>query len=151
MMRLSKLISTSLGIGYIGKGAGSVAAAVCCLAWYFIQIRGVNTPATFAVITLLFFAGVWAASVVEREWGKDPNRVVIDEVQGMCVSLFMLPVTWKYVLLAFILFRFFDITKPLFIRKAEALPSGWGVMMDDLLAGICSNVILQLVAKGNLL
>ncbi|RFM27619.1 phosphatidylglycerophosphatase A family protein [Deminuibacter soli] len=151
MMRFSKLISTSLGIGYIGKGAGSVAAAVCCFAWYFIQIRGVSTPATFAAIVLLFFAGVWTASVVEREWGKDHNRVVIDEVQGMCVSLFLIPVSWKFVILGFILFRFFDITKPLFIRKAESLPAGWGVMMDDLLAGICSNVVLQLIVKSGLL
>lgn len=150
-MRFSKIISTSLGIGYIGKGAGSVAAAVCCLAWYFIQIRGVNTMATFIAIVLLFFLGVYTASVVEAEWGKDHNRVVIDEVQGMAMSLFLIPVTWKYLILAFILFRFFDITKPLFIRKAESLPAGWGVMADDLLAGICSNVVLQLVVKSGLL
>ncbi len=152
IMRLAKLIATSLGIGYIGRGGGTVAAAFCCLIWYPVQIRGhFSSPLVLAAIVVLFLAGVWSANIVEREWGKDPSKVVIDEVLGMCVSLFMLPVTWKYVFLAFILFRFFDITKPLFIRKTESLPSGWGVMADDLLAGIYSNVLLQLVVKGNLL
>ena len=76
--------------------------------------------------------------------------VVIDEVAGMCISLLFLPVTIKYVIAALILFRFFDIAKPLFIRKSEALPAGWGVMADDLLAGIFANLILQIVARFNL-
>jgi len=63
----------------------------------------------------------------------------------MCISLLFLPVNLKYVLCGLVLFRFFDIVKPLFIRKMEALPSGWGIMFDDILAGIYTNILLQAV------
>ena len=88
---------------------------------------------------------MWSSSKVEPIWGKDPARVVIDEVAGMCISLLFLPVNVKYLFCALILFRFFDIVKPLFIRKVESLPAGWGIMMDDVLAGVYANVILQVV------
>jgi phosphatidylglycerophosphatase A len=147
----AKLISTSLGIGYIEKGAGTIAALFFCGLWYLVHAGGINTLVTFAGILVLFFIGVWSSSVVEKEWGKDHNRVVIDEGLGMCVSLFLLPVQWKYIAIAFVLFRFFDIVKPLYIKKAEALPSGWGVMADDLLAGICSNLLMQLAVLSHII
>ncbi|HEY5325619.1 MAG TPA: phosphatidylglycerophosphatase A, partial [Mucilaginibacter sp.] len=99
---------------------------------------------------LITFIGVWSSSVVEPIWGKDPARVVIDEVAGMCISLLFLPVNIKYVLCALILFRFFDIVKPLYIRKLELLPAGWGIMMDDVLAGFYTNILLQAVVWFNL-
>lgn len=143
-MFTAKLISTCLGIGYIQKGAGTVAALCCCIAWYFLQARGVAAWITGVVIILLLVAGTWSASMVEKEWGKDSNKVVMDEWIGMSISLFLLPVNWGYMVAAFVLFRFFDIAKPLYIRKAESLPSGWGVMADDILAGIYSNIVLQI-------
>jgi phosphatidylglycerophosphatase A len=146
-MIIAKFISTCLGIGYIRKGAGTVAAFIGCVAWYFIQVRGVNPIFDFITILILTILGIWSASVVEAEWGKDSNRVVIDELLGMCISLFLLPVELKYIALAFVLFRFFDIVKPLYIRRAEALPGGWGVMADDVLAGIYSNILLHIVVK----
>jgi phosphatidylglycerophosphatase A len=146
-MIIAKFISTCLGIGYIRKGAGTVAAFIGCVAWYFIQVRGVNPIFDFITILMLTIFGIWSASVVEAEWGKDSNRVVIDELLGMCISLFLLPVELKYIALAFVLFRFFDIVKPLYIRRAEALPGGWGVMADDVLAGIYSNILLHIVVK----
>jgi phosphatidylglycerophosphatase A len=146
-MIIAKFISTCLGIGYIRKGAGTVAAFIGCVAWYFIQVRGVNPIFDFITILMLTMFGIWSASVVEAEWGKDSNRVVIDELLGMCISLFLLPVELKYIALAFVLFRFFDIVKPLYIRRAEALPGGWGVMADDVLAGIYSNILLHIVVK----
>lgn len=86
-----------------------------------------------------------SADVVEEIWGKDHQRVVIDEVAGMCITLLCVPVRWEYILLGLVLFRFFDILKPLYIRKMEELPGGLGVMADDVLAGVYANVILQLV------
>jgi phosphatidylglycerophosphatase A len=150
MMVTAKLISTCLGIGYIQKGAGTIAAAVCCVAWYFIGAGGLNAWYTLLGILLLFIIGLWASAYVELEWGHDSNRVVVDELLGMSVSMFLLPVNWKYIGLAFLLFRFFDIVKPLYIRKAEALPGGWGVMADDLLAGIYSNLLLHAALKTEL-
>jgi phosphatidylglycerophosphatase A len=146
-MITAKLISTCLGIGYIRKGAGTVVAFMGCIAWYFIQVRGVNALFDLVTIVALTLLGIWSASIVESEWGKDSNRVVIDELLGMCISLFLIPVELKYIALAFVLFRFFDIVKPLYIRKAEALPGGWGVMADDVLAGVYSNILLHIVIK----
>ena len=147
-MFFHKLISTSFGIGYIGKGAGTAAAVACCICWYFIQPTYLPAVAATIVITLL---GIWSSTHVETIWGSDPQRVVIDEVAGMCISLLFLPSTIKYVIAALILFRFFDIVKPLFIKKMENLPGGWGIMFDDVLAGIYANVLLQVVYRYNLL
>lgn len=146
MIRIHKLIATSLGIGYIGKGGGTVAAAVAALVWYLV-LAGSN-PANFwpllitVAITLL---GIWSGTKVEPYWGKDDKKVVIDEVAGMMVSVLFVPVTPAYILAGLVLFRFFDIVKPLYIRRTEALPGGIGVMMDDIVAGIYSNLLLQLV------
>ena len=89
--------------------------------------------------------GIKSAHEVEVLWGKDHGRVVIDEVAGMCITLLFVPVTLKFVLIGLVLFRFFDIVKPLGIRQLEKLPGGWGVMADDVLAGIYANVVLQIL------
>ena len=145
-MLFFELAATSLGIGYIGKGAGTVAAVACCICWYLAWAGG-YPPAILSVIisVLIILLGIWAGNKVEPLWGKDHQRVVIDEVAGMCIALLFIPVSLKYVLTALILFRFFDITKPLLIKKMEDLPGGWGVMMDDVLAGVYANILLQAV------
>ena len=149
-MFFSKIITTCFGIGYLQKGAGTVAALFCCVLWFYTKTNPVNIWEELLVIVAIFLLGVYTAKAVEKEWGKDSNRVVIDEVQGMFTALFLVPVSWKYFLIAFVLFRVFDIAKPLYLRRLEAFPGGWGVMMDDLLAGIYTNVLLQLFIKSHL-
>ncbi|GAC1309196.1 MAG: phosphatidylglycerophosphatase A [Mucilaginibacter sp.] len=150
-MLLHKLISTSLGIGYIGKGAGTVAAIACCVCWYLAWNGGYPPVWISIIITVLItLIGVWSSTVVEQIWGKDPARVVIDEVAGMCISLLFLPVSLKYLICALILFRFFDIVKPFSIRKMELLPAGWGIMMDDVLAGVYTNILVSVVVAFKL-
>jgi phosphatidylglycerophosphatase A len=146
MGRIHRLISTCLGLGHIPKGGGTVAAAVCCVAWYFAW-RGGNAYFWLPLLVTLglLFLGIYSAGEVEAEWGTDSYRVVIDEVVGMCITLLFVPVRWPYLLTGLLLFRFFDIVKPLFIRKMENLDGGWGVMMDDVLAGVYANLLLQLV------
>lgn len=145
-MLFHKLFSTSLGIGYIGKGGGTVAAVACCICWYFAWAGGSPPLLPSLIITaIITLVGVWSSSVVEKIWGKDPSRVVIDEVAGMCIGLLLVPVNFKYVLCGLILFRFFDILKPLLIKKMEFLPSGWGIMGDDVLAGFYTNLILNTI------
>jgi len=146
-MLFHKITSTSFGIGYIGKGAGTAAAVATCVVWYYAHADGFNfMPAVIATI-LITALGIWSGNVVEAIWGKDHNRVVIDEVAGMCITLLWIPVTPLNILLGLILFRFFDIVKPLFIRKLEDLPGGWGVMFDDVLAGVYANILLQLIVR----
>src|ERR1700749_4971707 len=144
-MLFHKLTSTSLGIGYIGKGAGTVAAVACSVCWYLAYRNGYQAVPSLVITIFITLLGIWSSNVVSSIWGKDPARVVIDEVAGMCISLLFVPVTIKYVIVALILFRFFDIVKPLFIRKLEKLPSGWGIMLDDVLAGVYANIVLQIV------
>lgn len=96
------------------------------------------------IISLVIcLVGIWSGNVVEKDWGKDNKKVVIDEVAGMCIALIAVPGSYAGIIAALILFRFFDIAKPLYIRATEKLPGGWGVMMDDIVAGIYANLILQ--------
>jgi phosphatidylglycerophosphatase A len=140
-----KIFSTGLGIGYIGKGAGTYASIACCLVWYLLQVNSNHSTAALLVTVAITAIGVWSSTIVEAIWGQDPQKVVIDEIAGMCISLLYLPVNVKYLLAALVLFRFFDIAKPLLIKKMERLKGGWGIMFDDVLAGIYANLILQAV------
>jgi phosphatidylglycerophosphatase A len=150
-MDLHKIIATGLGIGFLRKGSGTVAAALSAIVWYLMS-AGSNDPTVALLVTLVITAiGVWSASEVEKYWGVDNNRVVIDEIAGMCISLVFVPVSIGTVVTAFVLFRFFDIAKPAYIRKAENLPGGWGVMADDVLAGIYTNIILQVAVRTSIL
>lgn len=148
MIRFHKTVATSLGIGYIGKGGGTVAAVFACLCWYGIWIlHPLSIPLQLGIAFAVSALGVWSSNKVEPYWGKDDKKVVIDEVAGMIISLLAVPVKWRYVLTGLVLFRFFDILKPLYIRRTENLRGGWGVMMDDILSGIYANVILQLIVQ----
>jgi len=140
--QLHKIIASTLGIGYIGKGGGTVAALFAVLCWYLFRP---SVPVQWLVTGLVLVLGVWSGNVVEADWGKDDKKVVIDEVAGMCISLLLLPITPFYAMAALVLFRFFDIAKPLMIRRMERFPGGWGVMLDDVLAGIYANLLLQLL------
>lgn len=145
-MNLSKVITTFFGIGYIGKGAGSIAALwVCVLLYYSVSLTIHITILLPLLSILIFVAGVASSAQVEKSWGKDHQRVVIDEVFGMIVTMLFLPINLLSLALGFILFRFFDILKPLFIRRLESMKGGWGVMMDDLLAGVYANIMLRII------
>ena len=152
-LTIHRLIATSFGIGYIRKGGGTVASAVCCGIWYLAQPGlaqpGLAQPGDYALVGPLLITafittiGIWSATVVEPQWGKDSYRVVIDEVAGMCLSLLFIPIHLKTLLAGLVLFRLFDILKPFGIRRLEKLSGGWGVMLDDLLAGLYANLVLQ--------
>lgn len=151
MATFHRLISTCLGIGYTPKGGGTLAAIACCLCWYFFRAGTDQNWFVPVTVTILILAlGVWSANKMEAEWGEDSPKIVIDEVAGMCLTLLFIPVRWPYILCGLVLFRFFDIAKPLYIRKMESFRGGWGVMMDDVLAGIYSNIILQIIVHAGL-
>jgi phosphatidylglycerophosphatase A len=145
MIQLHKLIATVFGIGYLRKGSGTIAAAAVCIVWISLPVNYLNNYWQIFILTVVLVLGTLAANAVDATWGKDSNRVVVDEVAGMLLTLIFIPVNLKYVVAGFTLFRFFDIVKPLFIRRMEALPKGWGVMADDVLAGIYSNILLQVI------
>lgn len=149
MIKLHQILTSFFGIGFIEKGGGTVAAIATSFLW-FVAIAEPSSMRAILSTALVTMYGVWGANQVELGWGKDSSKVVIDEVAGMMVSLLFIPVTIVNSLVALILFRFFDIAKPLLIRKLEKWPKGWGVMSDDILAGIYSNAVLQLLLYLNL-
>ena len=149
MRIIHKMIATGLGSGYTPIAPGTAGAILgCLLLWVYEQYIGINNNTNFQIgfiiiILLTTLLGVWATQQLQAEWGEDPSRVVIDEVIGVWINLLFVPLTWQNICLGFALFRFFDIAKPLGIRKMEAFENGWGVMLDDVLAGIYGNIILQ--------
>ena len=122
--------------------AGSFVVAVILL-----LMPPYSTGVFLAIIAVVFFVGVWSSTVCEDIWGIDNRRVVIDEALGMLVSVVFIPLSLVNVAMAFFLFRFFDITKPPPARQAESYPKGWGVMTDDLIAGIYANITLHIILK----
>jgi phosphatidylglycerophosphatase A len=140
-------IASCLGIGYL-KGGGTYAALLTATVWILLYKAGAGAIIAVTGTVVVILLGTWTAERMEKEWGKDSSKVVIDEVAGMCVSLLFLPVSIIWTGAAFVLFRFFDIVKPLYIRRMEAIPGGWGVMADDLLAGIYTNLLLQIAVHS---
>ncbi len=135
-------LATFFGIGLIGPGPGTWASLVTAAIWY-IAARAAH-PSTTSLTLLTATAamgitliGIPAASIVERESGReDPGFVVIDEVAGQLFGLAICPVEIGHAVLAFALFRLFDIVKPWPARQLERMHGGTGIMMDDVAAGI---------------
>ena len=97
-----------------------------------------------AVVTAL---GSWAAGEAEKLLGKkDSPSIVIDEIAGFLVSMLLVPGTWQFMIAGFLLFRFFDILKPWPLRRLQDLPGGPGVVLDDIGAGLYTNIVLQVGA-----
>jgi len=146
--RLSWLISTFFGVGYLPAGPGTWASAITVLLWW-TAARWINPGWLLAVAIVASLAitliGIPPSTVVARESGrKDPGFVVIDEVAGQMIALIGVPTNWKYLLAGFILFRSFDIVKPFPLRRLEKLPGGTGIMMDDVGAGLYALVLLHI-------
>lgn len=142
-MKFHALVASVLGIGYVGKGGGTVAAVMYCIIWFLLP-AGYDKSYWQVIITILIIAaGTWSAGILDSEWGKDSSKVVIDEVAGMAIALLFVPQQVLYVLISLVAFRFFDIVKPLGIRRTEQLPKGWGVMADDILAGVYAWIVVQ--------
>lgn len=143
--KIATLIATWFGCGYWPKGpgtAGSVAAIA--IAWVLHQVTGISGPSFAYLAALLAIPGIWAADVMARTSGKeDPQIVVVDEVVGQWVTLAgAMALNWKSWLLALLLFRIFDMWKPYPIRKLESLPGGYGIVADDVLAGVYGALVL---------
>lgn len=150
MKMLLKFIATGGGIGYFPIAQGTMGAL---LALILFGILPTPNPILFLSITSVLTAvGIYAASVVEQEVvsrlgsgaGRDPGIIVIDEIVGMLIAFIAIPKTTKFLIISFFLFRLFDIIKPFPARQSERLPGGWGIMMDDIIAGIYANLMIQL-------
>jgi phosphatidylglycerophosphatase A len=139
---LALACASVLGVGYVPFAPGTFGSAAGLLIWYLLPASPLVQGLAVAVIVVL---GSWSGTAAEHYLGRsDPGQVVIDEVAGMLVTLFFVPVGWAGALLAFLLFRLFDIVKPYPANRLERLPGGVGIMADDLMAGVYANVALRL-------
>ena len=146
-MKIYKAIASVLGIGLVGKGGGTLAALFYCIVWLLLPAAYTDSVWQIAVTFFIIAIGIVSGNAVDLVWGKDSSKVVIDEVAGMAISLLFVPQQWIFVLIALVLFRCFDIFKPLGIRRLEKWPKGWGVMADDVLAGLYALLIIQLLLR----
>ena len=143
--RASRALATFFGLGLVPLLPGTAASAAAALGYRF-ALHGLSRPLYALVVGLLFLAGRKAAEIHAAELGlHDPGRIVVDEVCGQLIALAFLPSGWLSIALSFALFRFFDIIKPWPIRRLEGLRGGWGIMADDVGAGIAAAALARLV------
>jgi phosphatidylglycerophosphatase A len=140
-----KFLASGMGTGYSPFAPGTAGSLLGLAIWWLWSDLNIWLQLSFMVTT--FFLGVWAATLTEKDWGHDAGKIVIDEVVGMWITLWLLPKNYLLYAVGFFLFRGFDIWKPLGARSIQKLPGGWGVMMDDLLAGVYANLLLQTVYR----
>lgn len=148
-------IATFFGVGRLKPGPGTWGSAAAVLLWAAVSRSlppNLRTGTALALAVLAAGIGIPAATRVSRASGKkDPQSVVIDEVAGQLIALIGVPFAWKTFLTGFILFRAFDIVKPPPVRQLEKLPEGVGIVLDDVAAGVCAFVVMQLILHSGLL
>jgi phosphatidylglycerophosphatase A len=139
--KVSRFLATGFYVGYLPTAPGTWGSLLMIFLLYLFPLLN-----NFYVVFALSLGGIAIANFEEKQNGiKDESKIVIDEMAGQLLTFFTIQLSLPILLLGFILFRIFDITKPLIIDKIQSLPAGWGVMLDDLLAGLFSLVILKIV------
>jgi phosphatidylglycerophosphatase A len=140
--RVARILATWFGCGLVPVAPGT-AGTLGAVPLYFLAVRGGRLGVISAAVAVTAL-GIWAATVVARELEKkDPQIVVVDEVAGFLLTLAPMPaLSWRAVGVGFVLFRLLDTLKPWPIRRLEALPGGWGIVLDDLAAGALAAAIL---------
>jgi phosphatidylglycerophosphatase A len=123
--KLAKFVATGCLFGYCPVAPGTAASAL--------------------IASVLFFLGVFVSGQAEGYWGKDASRIVIDEIVGFLAAVLFLPKFPLMVILGFFIFRFLDIVKPFPAHRSQRLSGGWGVMVDDLVVGSYTNLLLRAV------
>jgi phosphatidylglycerophosphatase A len=134
------------GTGLAPGMPGTAGTCVGVLLWYCTTLLPYSLILQLLLFVCLFFLGVWASRSMEQIMKrKDPSEVVIDETAAVLIPFFGLPFSWITCIAGFILFRLFDITKPFPINRLERIKGGWGIMIDDVGAGIFSLIILRIL------
>lgn len=138
-----KAIATGFGSGYSPIAPGTAGAFVGVI--LFLALIKLNLSPIFWVVFILFLfaAGVLTSTLAEKLFGKkDPHPIVIDEIAG-CFFLLFIPLAKWYIIVAFIIYRILDILKPFPAYRSQKLPGGWGIMVDDIIVGVYTVVIIK--------
>ncbi|MFN2340236.1 MAG: phosphatidylglycerophosphatase A [Halanaerobium sp.] len=139
--KINHFLATGFYSGHLPIAPGSWGSLLMVLLVFFFPLLN-----NIYLISALSIGGIAVANYEEQQTGiKDDSKIVIDEMAGQLLTFYTLPTTIPVLIGGFVLFRIFDITKPWVIDKVQELPSGWGVMLDDILAGLCSLIILKII------
>lgn len=133
-------IGSGLFTGYFPIAPATVTSLFTLIPAYYLSRQLLISS---LLIIIVFFLGVWVASDLEKVWGKDPKRVTIDEICGTLITFLYNTVSFQGLLVGFLLWRGFDVLKLPFINRVQRVKGGWGVMLDDVFAGICANLVLR--------
>jgi phosphatidylglycerophosphatase A len=144
---LYDFLSTGFFTGYITPAPGTWGSLAAWLMYVAIFMGGWIFPLAFLVfLTLVILLGIYTSGMMERFLGEtDPSRIVIDEWAGIWLALFAIPQNMLSFFLAFVLFRIFDIVKPWPANISQKLPGGWGIMTDDIIAGVYTIILIRVI------
>ena len=142
LRRIGVFIATCGYVGYAPVAPGTFGSAIGLAVFYLVRQQR-STTVEVAAIVVLAAVGLWSATEAEHHFGGiDPGPVVIDEVIGMLITLAFIPVNMAGAILAFFIFRLLDVVKPWPARRLEHLPGGFGVVLDDMMAGVYGNIVM---------
>jgi len=141
--RLVIFLATGLYSGFFPIVAGTIGTIP---AWLIVYFLIGNNPLVLGILTAVTFVlSVWSAGEAEKMYGHDAKKIVIDEWAGMFLTLLYIPFSLANYLIAFFAFRFFDVAKVPPASQAESLPRGWGITLDDIIAGIYANILTRVI------
>ncbi len=144
-LKISEWIATCFKVGYLPLAPGTWGSVFAILLWW-VLLKDLNTYIFGVVIIIFLLIGIVVSNIIIDQSGDhDPSHIIIDELVGQWLALFLLPEGFFNIAISFILFRFFDIIKPWPIRLIEKLPKGLGVMSDDFTAGLITLVLIQVI------
>ena len=143
---LTKLLATFFFLGYSPFAPGTVGTLGGVVLFYLLSSFSFLPYISFLIGFIIF--SIWISGKASEVFGNsDPGQIVIDEVCGYLITMFLISPSLKNIILGFLLFRIFDIVKPPPIRRLEGLKGGFGIVSDDVMAGIYTNIILQLITR----
>ena len=138
-----QIIASLFYIGRLPYAPGSWCSLIILL---FFSILPLNIFLQLGIIFSLITIGFISSNIVSDQLNeKDPSFIVIDEAAGMALALFLVPQSLVLYLYSFLIFRFLDIFKPSFIYHVQKLPKGWGIMVDDIISGMITFIIIHLI------
>lgn len=147
MKKIILLLATGLGSGYSPVAPGTFGSLVGLL--LYVPLSYLTLPLYLVTVLTFIILSAWVSTAAEALLqAKDCQKIVIDEVAGILVTMALVPYSWKAAILGFVLFRIFDIVKPYPARLIQdKVTGGWGVVGDDVMAGIYANIVLQVILK----
>jgi phosphatidylglycerophosphatase A len=147
-MNISVFFSTLFGVGYFPKAPGTAGTLLAAAVYFLLPDRWFgNGFYVLGCVLFLSLMSVFVISKTEKRLGHDSKKIVLDEFFGFFFAVIFLPKTLFVIIMVFFLFRFFDILKPVPVNILQNLPGGWGVMADDVMAGIYTNIFLQVLVR----